>query len=142
MRATGIAAAVLSAVFALGACGSDSDDDKASTTGDTDTTATAAGTDDTADDTRDDMTGGGEAGTAITIKGFKFSPETLKAKVGDKITVTNEDSAIHTLTAKDKSFDTGNLDQGAEGTITVSKAGTVDYICNIHDYMTGTIEVQ
>ncbi|HUP68660.1 MAG TPA: cupredoxin family copper-binding protein [Acidimicrobiales bacterium] len=138
MRATGLAAAVFAAVLALGACGSDSDDDKASITGDTDTTATAAETEDTADD----MTGGGEAGTAITIKDFKFAPETLKAKVGDKITVTNEDSAIHTLTAKDKSFDTGNLDQGAEGTITVSKAGTVEYFCNIHDYMTGTIEVR
>ena len=140
MRATGLAAAVFSAVLALGACGSDSDDDNASTAGDTDTTA-AAGTNDTADD----MTGGGgsgEAGTAIAIKDFKFAPETLKAKVGDKITVTNGDSATHTLTAKDKSFDTGNLDEGAEGTITVSKAGTVEYFCNIHDYMTGTIEVQ
>lgn len=138
MKATGLAAAVFSAVLALGACGSDSADDEASTTGDTDTTAAAG-----ANGTADDMTGGGgEAGTAIAIKDFKFAPETLKAKVGDKITVTNEDSATHTVTAKDKSFDTGNLDEGAKGTISVSKAGTVEYFCNIHDYMTGTIEVE
>lgn len=137
MRATGLAAVVFSAALALGACGSDSDD-KASTTGDTDTTAAA----DT-NDTSDAMTGGGgEAGTAIAIKDFKFAPETLKAKVGDKITVTNKDPAVHTLTAKDKSFDTGNLEQNADGTITVSKAGTFEYFCSIHDYMTGTIEVE
>lgn len=125
------AAGIFSAALALGACGDDSD--PASTT---DTTGTSPMSDMPA------TTGGGEAASsAIAIKDFKFAPETLTAKVGAEITVTNNDSATHTVTARDKSFDTGNLDEGAKGTITLAKAGTFEYVCNIHDYMTGTIEV-
>lgn len=129
MRPSALVAGVVSAILVFGACGGDSD--TASTT-DTSATSDMSGT-----------TGGGEAATsAIAIKDFKFAPETLKAKVGDEITVTNKDSATHTVTAKDRSFDTGNLDEGAEKTITVAKAGTFEYVCSIHDYMTGTIEVE
>lgn len=132
MKASALVAAVLSGVLLFGACGGDSDD--ASTTDTSDTSAVPDSP---------ETAGGGEAATsAIAIKDFKFAPETLKAKVGDEITVTNKDSATHTVTAKDKSFDTGNLDEGAEKTITVAKAGTFEYVCSIHDYMTGTIEVE
>ncbi len=56
--------------------------------------------------------------------------------------VTNDDGTAHTVTAADKSFDTGDLDGGATATITLAKAGTYQYFCNIHNYMTGTIEVK
>ncbi|MDQ1397395.1 MAG: hypothetical protein QOG64_2654 [Acidimicrobiaceae bacterium] len=82
----------------------------------------------------------GGAGTAITIKSFKFDPSPLKAKVGDTITVTNSDNTDHTATADDGSFDTGKFASGPK-TITLAKAGTVAYHCNVHDYMKGTIEV-
>lgn len=121
-----VVAAAFAAALALSACGGDSD---TASTGDT---GADGGSGDSADVA---------AGDAIVIKDFKFSPEKLSAKVGDKITVTNEDSATHTLTAKDKSLDTGNLDQGGTATVTLDKAGTVDYVCEIHDYMTGSIEV-
>lgn len=122
-----VVAAAFAAAVALGACGGDSD---TASTPDTDggsTETTAAG--------------GAATGDAIVIKDFKFSPETIKVKVGDSIKVTNEDSATHTLTATDKSVDTKNLDEGASATITMDKAGTVEYVCEIHDYMKGTIEV-
>jgi len=80
------------------------------------------------------------SGTAISIKNFMFSPNPIKAKAGAEITVTNDDGTTHTLTAVDKSFDTGNLDGGASKTITVASPGTYKYFCNIHNYMTGTIE--
>ncbi len=136
-------AATFAAALALGACGDD--DDTATKAGSTETSGSTVadqmgGTTTTPPDAANAGAGAGDG--AIAIKNFKFEPETLKAKVGDQIKVTNEDSATHTLTAKDKSFDTGNLDEGADGTITVSKAGTFDYICNIHDYMKGTIEVE
>lgn len=131
MKAILVAGGIFSAALALGACGDDSD--TASTTDTTGTSAVPA---------MPETTGGDQAAAAaITIKDFKFAPETLKAKVGDVITVTNKDSATHTVTARDESFDTGNLDEGAEKTITVAKAGTFEYVCDIHDYMTGTIEV-
>lgn len=132
MKGIIVAAGMLSAALALGACGDDSD-----TASDSSPSSTAAMTD------MGDMTTTGQGDkTAIVIKDFKFEPEKLTAKVGDKITVTNKDGAVHTLTAKDKSVDTGNLDEGASGTITLAKAGTIEYVCEIHDYMSGTIEVQ
>lgn len=88
--------------------------------------------------------GGSAAPDAISIKNFMFSPMTLTVSPGAKITVTNEDSATHTLTATgDKAFDTGEVDPGKTVTFTApSKAGTYSYLCDIHQYMTGTLVVK
>jgi plastocyanin len=85
--------------------------------------------------------GSAAAAPVIDIKSFLFAPMTSTAKVGQMITVTNSDKAVHTLTAKDKSFDSKDLDQGQTYTFSVSKAGTYDYVCDIHQYMTGRITV-
>lgn len=79
---------------------------------------------------------------AITIANFRFSPDPLVVKAGATIAVTNADGTAHTVTAKDGSFDTGDLDGGAHGTITIGTAGTYEYYCDIHNYMTGRIEVR
>jgi plastocyanin len=84
----------------------------------------------------------GTAGTAITIKNFQFSPNPIVVPVGKAITVTNADSTVHTLTADDKRFDTGNIDGGATASITIAKPGKYSYHCDIHNYMTGTIEAR
>jgi plastocyanin len=88
---------------------------------------------------------GGSSGTssAITISNFKFSPATLTVKNGARIKVTNKDSAPHTVTADDgHSFDSGNLDQGASGTIRAPAAGTYSYHCTVHPFMKGKLVVQ
>jgi plastocyanin len=79
------------------------------------------------------------AATGLSIKNFAFTPNPLAAKVGDVVTVTNGDATDHTVTADDKSFDTGPF-QGTK-TITLAKAGTVAFHCAIHDYMKGVIQV-
>lgn len=79
---------------------------------------------------------------AVTIQNFAFSPATLTVKVGDKVTWTNQDSAGHSATADDGSFDTGVLAQGKSGSITFSKVGTFTYHCSVHPMMKGTIIVQ
>lgn len=79
---------------------------------------------------------------AVTIQNFAFSPATLTVKVGDKVTWTNQDSAGHSATADDGSFDTGVLPEGQSGSITFSKAGTYTYHCSVHPMMKGTIIVQ
>jgi plastocyanin len=88
--------------------------------------------------------GGGKSGsgTAISIKNFQYSPNPISVKVGAKVLVTNDDGTVHTLTADDKSFDTGDLDGGAAKAITIAKAGKYTYHCTIHNYMTGTIEAK
>ena len=70
------------------------------------------------------------------------SPQTIKAKVGEKITWTNDDAAPHTVTAKSGGeLDSGTIAQGASFSFTPSKAGTIAYFCEIHPSMVGTIDV-
>jgi plastocyanin len=82
-------------------------------------------------------------GNAIVIKNFAFGPPTLTAAPGAKIVITNADQTTHTLTASNKSFNSGEIAGGAKATITApTKPGTYSYFCNIHQYMQGTLKVQ
>jgi plastocyanin len=77
----------------------------------------------------------------VIIADFAFGPQTLEITAGTTVTWTNNDSAAHTATADDGSWDTGNLDPGASGSITFDTPGTYTYICAYHPRMTGTIIV-
>lgn len=79
----------------------------------------------------------------VKIKDFIFSPADITVKVGDTIKWTNEDSAAHTATASDGTFDTDRLAQGESGSykFTSADVGTHNYICNIHPSMKGTVTV-
>jgi plastocyanin len=78
----------------------------------------------------------------LMIQNFLFAPEGLTVAPGATVTVVNQDTANHTLTEKDHSFDTGNIPGNATGTFTApTKAGTYPYICAIHPFMTGTLTV-
>lgn len=81
-----------------------------------------------------DAKAGGQGGTMVTINNFEFAPDTVQAKVGDTITVQNKDSTEHTVTATDKSFDTGRFASGTK-TFVVSKAGRFEFECTVHPYM-------
>ena len=76
---------------------------------------------------------------AVEIKGFKFSPATVEIAVGDTVTFTNADSAPHTGTALDGSFDTGTLASGQSATVTIGAAGEIGFKCNFHPAMRGTV---
>ena len=130
---------VLVAVVALagGACGSSGSKSPsaATTSGSSATTANSTGT-------TVASTSAAGAGQAITIQSFSFHPDPLSAKTG-KVTVTNmDDGTPHSLTADDKSFDTGIfLKTDGPKTITLSKTGTFTYHCQVHNFMKGTIQV-
>jgi plastocyanin len=81
------------------------------------------------------------AATGVTIKNFLFAPRAITVHVGDSVSWTNQDSAPHTATANDGSFDTGQLAKGKSGSHTFTKAGTFAYICSIHPSMKGTVTV-
>ena len=87
--------------------------------------------------------GSASAGEAvITIRGFAYEvPASIKP--GVMVTVTNADSAPHTLTAKDK----GGFDVEVPGGATVSfrapdAPGEYGIICSFHPQMTGTLVVK
>lgn len=93
-----------------------------------------------------DQSPGGDAGAAadkIDIEDFAFKPKKTSVPVGTAVTWTQKDGSPHTTTAKDKSFDSGEL-SGAGKTFshTFTTAGTFDYLCTIHQSMTGTVTVQ
>lgn len=124
----GIATATVAA--AMTACGSSN---TSSTSGSTPPPASAT--------TPGGGTGTGAAKADILIKDFAFSPAQLAAKVGQPVTVVNEDAVAHTWTADNGTFDSGTLAQGKTFTFTFSKAGAYSYICSIHPRMKGTITV-
>lgn len=82
--------------------------------------------------------------SAITIENFAYSPATLKATPGQVISVTNKDSAGHTVTSTDgKSFDTGIINKGETKTFIVpAVVGTYEYICTPHPNIKGTLIVE
>ncbi|QKW10460.1 cupredoxin domain-containing protein [Streptomyces sp. NA04227] len=82
--------------------------------------------------------------TRITIKNFTFEPDDLTVRPGQKVTVVNEDSTSHTVTATgDKAFDTGTIDAGETATFTApDKAGKYAYLCTIHQQMKGSLTVR
>ena len=84
-----------------------------------------------------------EAGVAVDIKDFAFSPDPLAIAVGSTVTWTNSDGFAHTATAVDASmFDSGKLASGQAFSHRFDVAGTYAYKCAIHNSMTGTIVVK
>lgn len=92
--------------------------------------------------------GGGPAtasggGDAVEIKNFDYLPPELTVKSGTTVTWTNDDSAPHTATATDGSFDTDTImGPGETGSVTLDKTGTFTYVCSFHAFMKGTVRVE
>jgi plastocyanin len=130
-------------LLALGfvACGG-SDNDDSGSAGTNTAGAVAEPTNDSA--------GGGNApapsGDAVRsekveIADFAYDPDPVTVEEGGKVIWINEDSAPHTATAEDGSFDTGTLEEGKLRSETFKEAGTYEYVCSIHPDMHGTVEV-
>ena len=126
-----LAAGLLATTLLAGACGG-SDDETAGSDTSSSTTASGEGTSEGA---------GAATGDTVDIVDFNYKPADLKVAAGTKVTFTNKDGFAHTVTAKDKSFDSGNLDKGATFEQTFEKAGTYEYLCAIHNSMTGKVTV-
>ena len=77
----------------------------------------------------------------VEIVEFTYQPDPVVVQVGGKVIWQNEDTAPHTATADDGSFDTGTIEKGKLGSATFKEAGTFTYFCEIHPTMHGTVEV-
>lgn len=75
----------------------------------------------------------------VEIQGMGFEPNTIEVAVGDTITFTNTNRALHTATADNGSFDTGRVKYGQSATVTIKAAGTFPFKCAIHSSMLGTV---
>ena len=91
--------------------------------------------------------GGGKSASAsgsttVHVKNFSFDPQNLTVTKGTKVTWTFDDSTDHNVAAGDKTFKSKDLKSGGNYSFTFNTAGKYDYICTIHQYMTGSVTVQ
>lgn len=103
------------------------------------------------DSTGPGTTGGGGGGggstpvatTAVEMKGFAFSPASIKVASGATVTWTNSDGTNHNVT-----FDgavlppSGNFDAGTKAMAMPTAAGVYTYKCTLHAGMNGSVTVQ
>jgi len=80
------------------------------------------------------------------MQNFSFQPMTITISAGDTVTWHNLDTATHTVTANDGSFDSGNVGGGGSFPHGFTQPGTYEYYCKIHGSpgsgMHGTVIVQ
>jgi plastocyanin len=129
--------ALLAMAFGLSACGGGDDSDTSTVTESVERSAEGSG--------------GGASATApsgaapraakVEIADFAYDPDPVAVQVGGKVIWLNQDSAPHTATAADGSFDTGTLEEGKLKSETFKQAGTYEYICEVHPDMHGVVEV-
>jgi plastocyanin len=146
LPAIALCAAVGPIALGVAGCGGDDDGDSGSVT----TTGTTTESTDATTEASDDSASAGNASAPsgdavrsakVEIVDFAYDPDPVTIEEGGKVTWINEDSAPHTATADDGSFDTGTLEEGKLKSESFKEAGTYEYICSIHPDMHGTIEV-
>ena len=70
-----------------------------------------------------------------------YLPNPAQLSVGSKITWINKDTAPHTATAINGSFDTSLINAGSSGSAIIKGTGTIQYHCTIHPWMTGILQI-
>ena len=83
--------------------------------------------------------------TEVMIEDYAYSPVTIKVKVGDTVTWTNQDSVSHDVIDDNSSADgpkSDLLDKGESYSFKFAKAGTYSYHCSPHPYMKATVIVE
>lgn len=78
----------------------------------------------------------------MNIKNLQFLQQRLEVTVGTTVEWTNGDPLPHTVTASDKSFDSGLIQPGKSYRRTFSRVGTFEYYCTPHPFMKGTVVVR
>lgn len=83
-------------------------------------------------------------GASSNLNSPGFSPATTTVVIGVNNTVTwlNNDTATHTATAADGSFNSGDIAPHATWSYTFTAAGTFNYYCVYHGWMKGTVIVK
>lgn len=89
-------------------------------------------------------TGGipGASTHTVMIENMQFSPAELTVHRGDRVVWVNKDFFPHTVTASDKTFDSGSLGSGGSWSFEATKAGEYAYGCTYHPTMKGKINVR
>lgn len=86
--------------------------------------------------------GPGKTTHSVTIENMQFNPQELTVHRGDRIVWVNKDLFPHTVTAANKTFDSGSIAANASWSYVAAKRGDYAYGCTFHPTMKGKITVQ
>ena len=78
----------------------------------------------------------------IDMQDYAFNPVRVQAPAGTTLTWRNSGAVIHTATAQNGSFNTGDVAAGQSVSIEFDTPGTYLYNCTPHPWMIGDITVQ
>jgi plastocyanin len=78
----------------------------------------------------------------VVIENMQFNPAQLSVHRGDRIVWVNKDLFPHTVTATNKTFDSGSIAAGGSWTYVARSSGEFAYGCTFHPTMKGTVKVQ
>jgi len=73
---------------------------------------------------------------------FRFDPTRIQVPVGTTVNWENQGGTIHTVTAQNRAFDSGDMSAGQTYSFTFDTAGSYIYLCSPHPWMIGQIIVQ
>ena len=140
---TFLAPLLILVALGLAACGGDDgvDTNEAETSGGVATEEGASGSGSESSGNAPAPSGEAVRAAKVKIVEFTYEPDPVTVQVGGKVIWQNEDTAPHTATADDGSFDTGTLERGKLKSETFKEPGTYTYYCEIHPTMHGTVEV-
>jgi len=77
----------------------------------------------------------------VIIEKFRFVPAILRVHPNDTITWANHDITSHTATAKDKSWDTGEIKKGQSKSLKITADTEMAYFCRFHPGMKASLEI-
>jgi plastocyanin len=78
----------------------------------------------------------------LSIQSYVFLPAIVTVSLGTTVTWGNDDPLAHTVTALDRSFDSGRMGPGTTFSYTFSQPGSIEYRCTLHQNMQGQILVE
>jgi plastocyanin len=86
------------------------------------------------------------APSQVGVQLFQFRPGRLEVEAGTRVTWTNQDDIMHTVTSgtperRDRRFDQRLEGRGAAMTVEFTKPGVYPYFCERHPSMRGEIRV-
>ena len=71
-----------------------------------------------------------------------FGPSRIEIAAGTTITWTNNDPLAHTITADDRSWDSGEIAPGQTWSHTFTQPGEFAFHCTPHPFMKGVLVVR
>ena len=68
----------------------------------------------------------------VVMDDFVFNPQKVTIDTGTTVVWINQEAEVHSVTADDGTFDSGDLDRGAAFSVPFRKTGTFPYYCIYH----------